>query len=163
MGGDMGRCDVFLERGELLLKVLYARSEPRKVALSVFGLALRAFAVIHAGKESRERVIIALRNGVELVRMTTSAAHGESQEGGPGRRDHVVQFVGTLLGGQPDIGAFNDVHRPTHEKTGGDIGSEGIARELLANELVIGFVLVEGGNDVVSNPPGVWTFARLVS
>jgi hypothetical protein len=100
-----------------------------------------------------------MRNRIELVRVTTRAAEGQSQERRARRPDHVIEFVGALLGGQCDVRAFHDVHRPAHKKARGHIQAEGVASKLLADELVVGLVFVERGDDVIAELPPIWPLA----
>ena len=55
--------------------------------------AQRAFAVTDSGEDRGHRVVIALRDGVELVVVAAGAVDGEAEECGAGVEHHVVQFV----------------------------------------------------------------------
>ena len=111
-----------------------------------------------AGQQAGHRIIFPVRNWIELVRMTPCATQGQAQKGGARRAHHVIQFVSPLLRRQHRIRTTHDINRPADQKTSGHIDAERVAGQLLADELVIRFVLIECGNDVIAESPCVRTF-----
>ena len=89
--------------------------------------------------------------------VAAGAREGGAEEGRRGRTDHVVQFVGALVGGQHGVGRFHPVPRTAHEEAGSGVGSELVPGQLLADEAVVGQVGVEGLDDVIAVGPGVGT------
>jgi DNA-binding GntR family transcriptional regulator len=65
-----------------------------------------------------------------------------------------------LVGGEDGVLAFDLIHGAAHQESGGGIFPRGIARNLLADELVEREVLVESADDVVAVGPCV--FADLI-
>ena len=116
-------------------------------------------------ENGQHRVVIPLRNGIELVVVTTGTGDGHSQEGRSGGSHDVVEFVVFGLdlvirlivvdshaqeaGGHHRI--FPGIPRPTvffQQRRG-----QFIAGDLLADELVVGLVLIEGADHVVPVAP----------
>ena len=111
-------------------------------------------AVLYPREDGLHRVVIDLRHGIELVIMATGTADRQTQEGAAGRADHVVQLVGPLLGVQHRI-ALDLVVGPGHEEAGGLALAARVPGELIADELVVRLVVVQGADDVVAVGPGV--------
>ena len=61
--------------------------------------------------------------------------------------------------GQVDVGALDDVVGAGDEEAGADLGAHRIAGDLFSDELVVGFVVVERGDDVVAEVVGAEAFA----
>ena len=103
-------------------------------------------------QDAVERVVVAGRNGVELVVVAARALDGESQEGLAEVVDGVFQSDVPLVEGlDPDAPGDRQVARgdrplPTFLVVA---RVEQVSRDLLANELVVGFVVLEGIDDVV--------------
>ena len=102
-------------------------------------------------------VVVLLQDRVELVVVAPGAVHGHAEDAAAQGPQHVVQVVvpplGVVLLAEVDPGA-----RP--QEPGGDAGLVGdvvelVAGDLLAQELVVGLVVVEGVDDVVAVPPRV--------
>ena len=159
--GEHGFAGGPFEIGDARLQSVALRGQ-----LGQFGLRrLRlegAFAVPHAGEGGDQLVILALRNGIELVIVAAGAVDGEAEERLADGADDVLQFV------LPDDGFHRGalllladfVVRPGDEEAGGDQGVgvvrvQGVAGELQPRELVVGEVLVEGVDDPVAVAPGV--------
>ena len=108
---------------------------------------------------SLETVVILLRDGIEFVIVATrtldSEAHDTATEGG----DHVIEiFVaefGIVFFAEADLGMVAE-KAGGGESFGAGVG-EFVAGELFVEEAVVGFVGVEGGDDVVAVTPGVGT------
>src|SRR5688572_2015894 len=89
--------------------------------------------------------------------MAASAAYRQPQEHGGGRRNHIVQFI------HPGLLVARVVHgRPIAAKPGCDQvfrpgRVELIRRELFLDELIVGFVFVEGTNHVIPVAPRMGT------
>ena len=108
-------------------------------------------------------VVVGGGNGVELVVVAAGAGHCQAQEGLGQNVDLVVDLVGPGLEGVN--GAVEAFAQP--EKTGADrrlpvdpagpqtLFRQQISGNVLANEAVIGNVLVEGPNDGVPVAPDV--------
>ena len=116
-------------------------------------------------ENGQHRIVIPLRNGIELVVVTTGTGDGHSQEGRPGGSHNVIEFVVLGLkfvirlivvdthaqeaGGHHCV--FPCIPRPTvffQQRRG-----QFIASDLLADELVIRLVLIEGSDHVVPVAP----------
>ena len=120
----------------------------------------RSFAVLHSREDRLHRVVIDLRDRVELVVVATGAADGQTEERAAGGAHHVVQFVGALLSGQAGIGTLHAVIRSAHDETGRLVRAEHVARKLLGDELRERHVVVERTDDVVAIRPRIG--ARLI-
>ncbi len=101
-----------------------------------------------------------LGDGIELVVVAARAGGGDTEKG---LRHGVDLLIGEIEGELARIG-FVDALGSQRQKPGGDelfgalrviFRGQQIARQLLAQELVIGLVLVERLDDVVAIPPGV--------
>ena len=111
----------------------------------------RAFEWIEDGDEA---VVVARGQRLELVVVTTGAADGEAEKGLPGGADDVVELIVAIRGG---ISGFI-IPMTEAKKAGGDVRFERAVRqfvtcELLDDEAVEGFVLVERLNDVIAVAP----------
>ena len=102
-------------------------------------------------------VVVLLQDRVELVVVAPGAVHGHAEDAAAEGPQHVVEVVVPPLG----VVLLAEVHaRPRPQEPGGDEGLVGdvvelVARDLLAQELVVGLVVVEGVDDVVAVPPRV--------
>jgi hypothetical protein len=110
--------------------------------------------------ESEERVIVGLGDRVELVLVAAGAADGQAEKCGGDGADVVVEIV--VVGGFFIVGLV--VPDAKAIEAGGDEGIVGdifdfIAGQLLADKLVVGFVLIECAYDVIAIAPGVGFFA----
>src|SRR5205085_9462580 len=94
-------------------------------------------------------VVTRLGNGIELVIVAAGTTRRQGQEGTGRGADHVVQLVGPLHQRQGRVRALDLVAGPADKKAGSRVGAELVAGELLQDEAVIRFVLVEGANDPV--------------
>ena len=63
--------------------------------------------------------------------VTASAADSQAEERAAGGGDHVVQFVGPLLGGEDRIGAFHAVPRAADEESWKPLLLQGNARQVV--------------------------------
>ena len=126
------------------------------VALRVEG----AVASVGRQEDSREGVVVLLRNRVELVIVATRAGDGETEHALGGGVELLVGEVHLKLGISPRIVAFG----ADGEVTGGnkiftalDVIGRGkqVAGDLLGEEAVVGLVFVEGLDDIVAVAPGV--------
>ena len=122
---------------------------------------------VDVSQEAEQRVVIGLRNGVELVVVATGASDAQPEEGGARRAKHVVEVVEFRRGGVirlivPDVQSVE----ASSDETGspfrceGRFGLEGrfgqfVTRELFSHELIVGLVAVEAVDDVVAVTPGV--------
>ena len=122
---------------------------------------------VDVSQEAEQRVVIGLRNGVELVVVATGASDAQPEEGGARRAQHVVEVVEFRRGGVirlivPDVQSVE----ASSDETGspfrceGRFGLEGrfgqfVTRELFSHELIVGLVAVEAVDDVVAVTPGV--------
>ena len=108
-------------------------------------------------EDGHHTVVVAGGDGVEFVVVAFGALHGVGEES-------LAHGVGDII--EPELaGFFEDGHRGllpgAHaEEAGGNdgIGSgfiEFVAGDLFADEVGVGFVLVETANDVVAVAPGV--------
>jgi hypothetical protein len=95
MGARLKRCELGFEGCKFTAEL----RETLFILHRVFR-AHRALAVLNALKHRDHRIIVLLRDGVELVIVAACAVHGETEKGGGRCADHVVQFVGALIGGE---------------------------------------------------------------
>ena len=122
------------------------------------GLAIGA-----ADEETGERVVVALRDGIELVVVATGAGDGHAEEGLGHHVEAVVHAVALVLanvhGGmdflakKPEAGAEDGFVTP-----GGGVEARlrhEVAGELFDDELIVRHVGVEGADDVVAVVVGV--------
>ncbi len=144
-----------LELGQLHVKGCQPFAPLRQVFLLrlCLGRLHLAFPVPHAFENGLDRVVIGLRDGVELVIVATGASNRQSQERAPRRADHVVEFIGALVGRQHRVGAFHQIIRPGDQKAGGGIFTERVTRELFDDETIIRLVLVERADHVIAVRP----------
>ncbi len=110
-------------------------------------------------EDAVQGVVIAHRDGVELVIVAAGTAEGETENGLAERVDGVIDSE-VEVAGDVEAEAARD-----GEVAGGDdqlaplflrqLGRQDVAGDLLAEELVVGFIVVEGIDDVVAIAPGV--------
>jgi len=130
-----------------------------------------AIGFIGGGENGLQAVVISLGDGIELVIVAACAMNGTAGESRDDRSDDIVAIE--VLSDDPVDGIFADIAEGTFvpgtrgEETGGDEGC-GIAREkdvagdLFPNEAGVGFVGIEGLNEVVAIGPDVIPNAVLV-
>ena len=116
---------------------------------------------LRTAEHASERVVVLLADGVELVIVAAHAAQRHAEEGGAHLAHLAVHEV--MLHLQLVDGV--DVHITQHDETGRNEiltallrrgGRQQITRELLANEAIVGFVMVKGIHEVVAIPPRVF-------
>ena len=111
------------------------------------------FATDRFGKRSDQPVIVALRNRIVLVIVTTSAAHGQPQQARAQRGDHIFQLVVAVP--LEFLFGLNDVFHSRHEKAGGGtclrvVGLQQITGDLPADKLIVRHILIQGLDDKVT-------------
>ncbi len=111
--------------------------------------------MLDAGEDGLHREEVGLGDGVELVIVALRAAHRGGEKGGAGGVDHVAQLVLPLHLVQERVLPLHPVPRTRHDEAGGGVLAHGVAGELLEDEAVVGFVVVEGADDVVAVMVGV--------
>ena len=128
--------------------------------LAVLALLATGNAVVRGGalEDAGQRVVIARGNGIELVIVATRATHGQAQRRARGHVDLLVH----LLHDESLAIALVQALGPDGEEAGGDqqfvalrgvLGGQQVAGHLLAEKAVVGFVGIEGGDDVVAVAP----------
>ena len=125
-----------------------------------FGEGGWAFGELGGGEDGLEGVVVVGGDGIEFVVVATGAFEGLAEEGDADGVGDVVQEALAGDFGDFHAGEFPGAHA---EETGGDdefgvVRVEFVTGDLFANELVVGFVVVEGANDVVAVAPGVAAF-----
>ena len=119
-----------------------------------------AFAMLDTGKDGLEPVVVGLWNGIELVVVAAGTADGEAQKRRARRAHHVVELVGSLVGGEHRVGGLHLIPGAADDESGGDVGAATVAGELGADEGVVGEIGIEALDHPVAVAPGVGT--RLV-
>ena len=89
--------------------------------------------------------------------VASGAANRHTQKGGSGGVDHIGQLILPLHQGQIRIRTFDNIVGSCHQKPGSDVSPHGISRKMFFHELVVGFVIIEGLDHVVSKMPRAWT------
>ena len=111
---------------------------------------------LDVSKERDQAVVIFLGNRVKLVLMTACAADGQAEKRFPGSAQDVVKFIPD---GQCFVVRFIIPDTDPVESRGDDRVErhvrQFITSQLLEDETVVRFVLVECSNDVVTVPPGI--------
>ena len=107
-------------------------------------------------EKRQQRVVVALGDGIDLVVVAAGAIHGEPQEDLARGGDQIIKLI---VEREFPVGRIV-VPNPQTVITGGDqtLGAavgQFVAGQLFPNEPVVGFVGVEGADDVVAVPPGV--------
>ena len=124
------------------------------------GRAHLAVLVFHARDERLHGVVIPRRDGVEFVVMTPGAADAQAEKRLADVHHDLVERIlpceplGHIV--RPDLAGQK--HRCREEKSRRRIFAKRITDDLLADELVVGRVLVEGADDIVAIRPGVGAF-----
>ncbi len=116
--------------------------------------------VPHPGKRRLHPVVILRGNGIEFVVMTSRAPHCHPQERFAGRAHHVVEMIRADLHGGDRILVAHIIKRAANQEGGGHFHlglarRQDVARQLLHDESVKRFVLVERGDDVIAIRPGI--------
>ena len=118
-------------------------------------------------QEAQQRVVVGLRERVELVVVAARASDGQPEEGHAGGAEHVVEVVelrgggvvGLVVPGVQPVEPRGDEAGPplrSQRRCGADRGlGQLVARDLFAHEPVVGLVGVEAVDDVVAVAPGV--------
>ncbi len=111
-----------------------------------------------AGEDGLQGVEIALEDGIELVVVAAGAIDGHAEEGladigGDLGEDFLAALFGIDIAGDQVLGAGAQV--ACGDECFVVAGGHFVAGDLLANEAVVGFVGLEGMNDVVAVAPGV--------
>ena len=123
--------------------------------VSPFGIAERG------GEDGGQLVIISGGDGIELVIVAAGASDRQTQESLRGHVDLIVDHVIAL---QRKILLGESLFAERQEAGGDDaaiahagvrVGRENVAGQLLAHELVVRHVVIEGLHDVVAIAPGV--------
>ncbi len=102
-------------------------------------------------------IVVGEGDGIEFVIVATSATDRHAEDGGTHGLNDFIHPVGASLSNRNRFaanGCRRDM-RARNEKPGGGPFPAGIPSQLFANKLVIGFVLVEGSDDIVAIPPRV--------
>ena len=111
-------------------------------------------------KEGGEAVIVVLAKRIELVVVAAGTAERETEHCRGRGADDVVELIGF---GLYAVVGFVVPHAETvvagRRERVVRHGIELVAGKLLDQELVVGFVLVQGPNDIVAIPPGQRFFA----
>ncbi len=110
------------------------------------------------GKNGRQAVIVAGRNRIELVIVTTRAAGRQAEQAGADGRNHIVQLVVAVLlalGGRSLAGDGQQNGRAGCQKTGRRLGrrivrGQFVAGQLPLDEAVERHVIVERGDHEVA-------------
>ena len=111
------------------------------------------FEVFAAREDSSQPVVVARRDGVELVIVTPRARDGETEEAARERVNAVVELVEAL--------GVAVIHRPEGEEAQRRHAFEAVAvfeqvaGNLLLDEAVVGQVVVEGADEPVPIPPAL--------
>src|SRR5262249_27152513 len=113
-----------------------------------------AFPMLHAGKARLNSVVIRLRNRIKFVIMAACATDREPEKCAAGGTDHIMEFIGTLRGGQDGVRALHLIPGATDEKSRGCILVKKVAGNLFDDKPVVGFVLVESSDDIIAISPG---------
>ncbi len=112
-------------------------------------------------KKSEEAVVVALREGLELVVVAAGTGDRQAEKHRAGRRDDVVQFVHPILRfGKLSLAHVIVIARAIPMKAGRDPVFklrllQLISGELLGDELPVRLVVVEAADDVIAVPPRV--------
>ena len=106
-----------------------------------------------AAEHARERVVVGLRDGIELVIVATHAAERHAEESSADFADLLIDEV--MLHLQFINGDDFDVTEHEKARRGDAVRRrrDEIAGDLFADELIEGFVVVEGADDVVAITP----------
>ena len=107
-------------------------------------------------EKRQQRVVIALGDGIDLMVVAAGAIHGEPQKDLARGGDQIIKLI---VEREFPVGRIV-VPNPQTVITGGDqtLGTavgQFVAGQLFPNEPVVGFVGVEGADDVVAVPPSM--------
>ena len=111
-------------------------------------------------EDAGESVVVGDGDGVELMIVAAGAAESHAEEGAADSVDlfidefHFEKFVileFVVQSAEDEVAAADKLGVPC---CGGGVVKE-VAGEVFADELVVGFVLVEGIDDVVTEAPGI--------
>ena len=124
----------------------------------------RTIRAVHAREDRLQCVVVALRDGIELVIVAARAVDGRTLKRAHHRAHHVVAIEHLRHAMIHRVLAHRDhqrvVPRPGGEETERHrglriIGEKRIARDLLLHETRVGFVLVESADDVIAPRPRI--------
>ena len=122
------------------------------------GLGRKRHLGLHVAEDRRfERVVVLLRNRIELVIVAACAVDGQPQRAFPDRADDFVEVVVAAL----RVVFLAEQHARAHaEEAGRDQAVVGPAVDLVAGNLfdeesIVRFVLIERLDDVVAVPPRI--------
>ena len=118
-------------------------------------------------KKLSKRIVVGLADRIEFVIVATRTAESQPEKCGSGRDHDIVEVV--VLGHERAVRLIipnmEAIESGGHDRvapflagtrtTGGGMLGDFIARQLLADELVVRFIVVERINDVISIAPGV--------
>ena len=81
--------------------------------------------------------------------VTTGTTNGESQKCTTGNAYNICEFIRTLLLREQRILPFYDIFWSRDQKTRGSIRTAGVSCDLLKNEAVIRFILIETSDHII--------------
>ena len=120
----------------------------------------RSTVVIDAREGGVKRVIVLLRNGIELVVVAPGTAHGEPQKRFARGADHLVDGVRPNLRRLDRILIAHRIVGPRNQKRHADFHRritwpDRVPRQMFKHPTVEGFIVVQGLDDVVAIGPGI--------
>ncbi len=155
LGGALGQAG--FEPGPLLDELVALRFEWLEPCRPLLAGSFRgdfARTVNRPRKCGGERVVIPLRERIELVIVTAGAPHRQPQERFARRPDHLIHLVGANLGGGDGILIAHVVIRTRHEKRRTDLNlrlilAHDIPARCSQDELVERLVIVQRSDHVI--------------
>ena len=124
-----------------------------------FGKLRRASPEFDILKDASQRIVVLNGNRVELMIVTASAAQGNPHHGSAHRLHDFVHTIGPGLSNRRRLASHSSGWhvRTRYQETGRFSRIHRIARQLLAHELVVRLILVEGADHIVPVAPGILT------
>ena len=112
-------------------------------------------AMSDAFERGAEAVVVLGGDGVEFVVVAAGAVDGEAEEGAAGGGDHVVERGGADVGLGDFVLVADVIIGPGDEEGAADfdvgaVFADDVSGEVFGDELIEGFVLVDGADDVVA-------------
>ncbi len=106
-------------------------------------------------KHARQRIVVELRNGIELVIVATGTRDRQPEQAARESIDPIVERFGLSLGNRLGIAAVGDVRRTNRNEAGGhgQFGAYQVASELQANELIVGHIVIQRLDDPIAPGP----------
>ena len=147
-----------------MIKLSFYRSQrnPQRFQLflaSLIDLPLHSpLAKPHSSEDRLHRIIVPLRDRVELVIVTPRAANRQAKKRCAGSIDHISQFILPLRQSEIRIRTLYDIIGPGHQKPGPKISTHGIPRQMLFHELIVGLVSIKGLDHIITKTPRTRTF-----